>query len=281
MWAVYPPQLDPRLTFETCIGGMRDAALQQRFQLATPLITQASVDYELAANSNLLHTIPSGNGVGPVSCKEMSKLYDSRMVPMNSPGRATYDLLLSAPRHGICPLCGVRTVSTLDHHLPKAHYPAYTVNPLNLVAACQDCNKAKLNKIPTTSSEETLHPYFDNIDNERWLMAEVLNTAPAALKFFVEGPTNWSPILASRVQYEFEMLRHGKSYPLYAASELASIRSGLMKLRAAGGQAAVRNQLTERAESCKADRLNSWRTAMYEALAFSDWFCGGGFQATG
>src|SRR5208337_2014579 len=102
MWAIPPPQLDPRQTFETCIGGMRDAELQQRFQLATPLITQASVDYQLAANTNRLHTIPSGNAVGPVSCKEMSKLYDNRMVPMSSPGRAAYDLLLSAPKHGIC-----------------------------------------------------------------------------------------------------------------------------------------------------------------------------------
>lgn len=167
MWTVPLPQLDPRQTFETCIGGMRDAELQQRFQLAAPLITQASLDYKVAANANLLHTIPSGNGVGGVSAKEMSTLYDSRMVPMGSPGRAAYDLLLSAPKHGICPLCGVRPVWTLDHHLPKAHYPAYAVNPLNLVAACQDCNKAKSNKVPTSSSDETLHPYFDNIDNER------------------------------------------------------------------------------------------------------------------
>ena len=152
---------------------------------------------------------------------------------------------------------------------------------MNLVAACQDCNKAKLNKIPATSSEETLHPYFDNIDNERWLMAEVLNTVPAALRFFVQGPTTWSPILASRVQYQFKMLRHWRFYPLYAASELASIRSGLVKLLATGGQAAVRNQLTERAESCKADHLNSWRTATYEALGASDWFCSGGLQAIG
>jgi hypothetical protein len=281
MWTVPLPQLDPRQTFETCIGGMRDAELQQRFQAATLLITQASVDYEVAANSNLLYTIPSGNEVGLVSAKEMSALYDDRMVPMSSPGRAAYDLLLSAPKYGTCPLCGVRTVSTLDHHLPKAHYPAYAVNPMNLVAACQDCNKAKSNKIPTTASEETLHPYFDNIDNERWLMAEVLNTAPAALRFFVQGPTTWSATLASRVQNQFDMLHHGKYYPLYAASELASIRSGLLKLLIAGGQAAVKDQMTERAESCKADRLNSWRTAMYEALAASDWFCGGGFQATG
>jgi hypothetical protein len=281
MWTVRLPQLDPGQTFETCIGGMRDAELQQRLQSATPLITQASVDYEVAANSNLFHTIPPGNEVGSVSAKEMSKLYDSRMVPTRSPGRVAYDLLLSAPRHGICPLCGVRTVSTLDHYLPKARYPAYAVNPLNLVAACQDCNKAKLNKIPATSSEETLHPYFDNIDNERWLMAEVVNTAPAVLRFFVQGPTTWSPILASRVQYQFEMLRHSKSYPLHAASELASIRTGLMKLLAAGGQVAVSKQLTERAQSCKADRLNSWRTATYEALAASDWFCSGGLQAVG
>jgi hypothetical protein len=35
--------------------------------------------------------------------------------------------------------------------------------------------------------------------------------------------------------------------------------------------------LQEHADSCRAENLNSWQTAMYAAAAISNWFCRGGF----
>ena len=47
-----------------------------------------------------------------------------------------------------------------------------------------------------------------------------------------------------------------------------------------GGAAAVRVELEYQWESRQANRVNSWQTATYEALAESDWFCDGGFAET-
>ena len=200
------------------------------------------------------------------------------MVPKTAPGRAVYDKLMSLARSGKCPLCAQRDASTLDHHLPKAHYPVLAVMPLNLVPSCKDCNKAKLAHLPQNANEETLHPYFDNIDDDRWLFASVQTTAPASLKFFVDPPDHWDEVLAARVFLHFETLGLGDLYAAQGADELLNIRHQLQTLHDIGGAATVRAELLARAESARAVRVNGWRVSAFEAFAESEWFCGGGFR---
>ena len=96
--------------------------------------------------------------------------------------------LLLAPAHGTCPLCGLRKVSTIDHHLPKAHHPALIAVPADLVPACMDCNMAKGDTVPGNEYKQTIHPYFDDVDSETWLFAEVGETTPPAIRYFIQPP---------------------------------------------------------------------------------------------
>src|SRR6266446_4463738 len=57
------------------------------------------------------------------------------------------------------------------HHLPKSRYPDLSVSPINLVPCCMDCNTNKRAIFPTSGQEETLHPYYDNFEGEKWLQA--------------------------------------------------------------------------------------------------------------
>jgi hypothetical protein len=172
---------------------------------------------------------------------------------------------------------GQRVVTTLDHYLPKAHYPALAVAPLNLVPACSDCNKAKLAAIPRCATEVALHPYFDDIDDHRWLRAEVIASDPAALVFRVEPTAAWNDVLQRRVQHHFRAFGLAELYATEAAEELLHIRFQLQELSRLAGPHAVRSQLQDDATSCAHARPNGWRAASYEAWAASDWFCDGGF----
>jgi hypothetical protein len=192
-----------------------------------------------------------------------------------------YNELIAAPAQGRCPLCGQREVTTLDHHLPKAHYPALVVAPLNLVPSCSDCSKAKLDNIPQEAVDITLYPYFDNIDGRRWLTAEVIETRPAALRFCVQPPNEWRAVLKQRVRNHFRMLGLAKLYASEASEELLNIRHQLVQLDTAVGMKSVRLELEARALSCACARRNGWRTAAYETWAASDWLCDGGFAETG
>jgi hypothetical protein len=178
-----------------------------------------------------LHTLPNSDGVGGcVTTLEMVRLYDWRFARKGSPGRAIYDAIFSAANR--CPLCGHGTVSTLDHHLPKTQYPALAVTPLNLVPACSDCNKNKINFVPVSSADETLHPYFDDVEDDTWLVAKVIEVAPAALRFRVQAPAYWSAILAERVRRHFRMLNLSHLYGAQSATEISNIRHYLRVLHA-------------------------------------------------
>lgn len=214
---------------------------------------------------------------GQVTAKEMGRVYSNRMAKKGAPGRDVYEAILHSAPQDRCPLCVQRMVTTLDHHLPKAYYPVFSVNPLNLVPACADCNKAKLSNYPENPEEVPLHPYYDNIDGDRWLVAAVVQTAPAAMRFYVQPPGVWDPVLAERLRRHFDELCLATLYGSEAAEELVNIRSQLVGLHGAGGGNLVQTELEHRAASCEAARRNGWRTACYRAWADSDWFCGGGF----
>lgn len=268
-------------TFATCISRVRIPALKARLVSATQSIIDASEAYEIAAQAQTLDQIvqhPLVNGT--VTTAEMEAVYTDRMAKQNTPGRPIYDDIFAAAK-GRCPLCAHRAVTTLDHHLPKARYPALAVAPLNLVPSCSDCNKAKLARVPHAPEDVSIHPYFDDVDSERWLFAEVLEVAPASIRFRVEPPAAWEALLAERVRRHFRGLSLSALYGSEAAEELLNIRHLLAAIHATGEADQVRSYLEEHAESCLTGRLNGWRGATYEAWAESDWFCDGGFAEVG
>jgi hypothetical protein len=216
-----------------------------------------------------------------VTVDEMEKVYTQRMAKIGAPGRDIYDDIFASSPSGRCPLCMQRPVSTLDHYLPKAHFPTLAVAPLNLVPTCSDCNRNKLDIVPTTAGEVPLHPYYDKLGDEIWLMARVVESRPAALSFFVMPPIGWNDILSIRVNTHFRALGLAMLFASEAAEELLNIRHQLRVLNDADPDGGVRNELERRATSCARARPNGWRAAAYHAWFKSDWFCNGGFLPAG
>jgi len=275
-----PPDLDAGDVFTLCISCVRNPVLKARLASVTPDVILASNNFEDLANQiRLFDFVREAVIGGVVTTSEMEAVYTQRMVPKTAPGRTAYDKLMSLASSGKCPLCAQRDASTLDHHLPKAHYPVLAVTPLNLVPSCKDCNKAKLASLPTNAYEETLHPYFDDVDGDRWLFASVQTTAPASLKFFVDPPDHWDAVLVARVRLHFKTFGLGDLYAAQGADELLNIRHQLRMIHDTGGAATVRRELLARAESARTLRVNGWRVSAFEAFAESNWFCNGGFNA--
>lgn len=278
MWPVDRPNLDVGDTFDTCVTGMRDRTLRRRFMRVRPQIEAASADYETRAEAGELHLIaPSDLVGGSVTSSEMVNLYDRRMAGKKGPGRSIYNKIRMLPEGDRCPFCDQRNVSTLDHILPKRRYPALAVAPLNLVGACMECNKVKLDICPNTAEETFLHPYFDDTSGDQWLTAQVVQQRPGAVVFDVDRPGGWSRTFARRMRYQFALLKLAELYSHEAAREIANIRYNLQKHFDAGGPNAVRQELRCQWLSRRANRLNSWQTATYKALSDSTWFCDSGF----
>ena len=71
----------------------------------------------------------------------------------------------------------------MDHILAKAHYPALAVTLDNLAGSCTECNKEKGDTPAAAPEEVILHPYFENISEQRCLWANVAENPDASMLF--------------------------------------------------------------------------------------------------
>lgn len=278
MRKISKPTYDIGDVYDLCISRVKNPDLKQRLERCKSDIINASLDYNDKATRTMLHQISIMTSVRDVSAKEMEKVYTYRMAKKKTSGRPIYDKLKSSSKYGRCPLCGQRVVSSLDHHLPKTDFPLFVVNPINLIPSCGDCNKVKDTYKASSQQEETLHPYYDDVENDKWLKARVINTTPCSIEFFVDKPSSWSDLLFERTLNHFKLFGLANLYSSESAQELVNINYRVASLHSLGGYQFVKDHLQEEAVSRNNAYLNSWQTAFYEALSSSSWYCDGGFR---
>ena len=279
MWTVERPDIDTGRTFDDCISHIRSQRLKARMAGIRQDILDRSTDYDARAEVGEMHIIARHeDGLGDVAAKDLINNYTSRMARKGVPARPIYDALKTLPRNNRCPFCNYGSVETLDHVLPKQFYPGFSVKPTNLVGSCDRCNRLKLTAAPTGPHDGFLHPYFDCVNHMIWLMAEVVPSTPAAATFYVGNPAALGADIVSRIQSQFEGLELARLYSNAAADELVDIEDALKDIFQADGGHGVAAHLTRQCQSRRQANLNSWRAALYAALAGSDWYCRGGFH---
>lgn len=264
--------------FIDCINVIRSRDLKARMLACKPLINKAEKEFEEKIVKCEAHLISQELTVnGNVTSGELANLYTARMVS-HEVGRIHYNSILLSAKKGLCPLCSHRDVSTLDHYLPKSLYPRLSVVPINLIPACQKCNTDKSSDYPTSPETHRLHPYFDNIENDKWLIASVNYSNPISVTFSVGWAKGWNLLMYSRVSRHFDFFELNTLYATQAGRELSGIKHQLSNVFQSGGIQSLRTYLIECSTSRAIDNLNSWQSALYAGLAANDWFCSGGFR---
>ncbi|GAB2947713.1 HNH endonuclease [Aquaspirillum soli] len=274
------PEYSASAVFKECIPVKRDKNLKTRLEEITADIVAAESTYEAKAKSLAFYEIKTEQGVAKsVTTSEMEDLYVTVFARKSSPVRKKYyDKLMLTPRNGTCPMCGQRDVSTLDHYLPKAKNPSLAVTPINLVPVCHECNHTKSEYHPAAADQQFIHPYYDELPADTWLVADLDQTRPPALRFRVSPPNDCDKTLAKRLVWHFEELDLAKLYASQAGKTLAGIAEKLKAAGDRGGKDEVRFILSEDTRSWSKANLNGWQAAMYRALAGSDWFCEEGYR---
>lgn len=275
------PDTTGSMAVQLCASSIRkNVDLRNRLKLIEHTITKAEKEYIAEGSTAQLHSIAVHSSIdGIVTGKEMEDIYNNTFVK-STKTRSTYDKIKKSCANDICPLCGQGTVKQLDHYLPITSFPVYGICAINLVPACADCNKIKLAYKPGTAEDQTLHPYFDDVEDIRWLFAKVHETQPAVVTFFVKPPKQWNKVKGERLTTHFRTFALATLYTTHAAVEMNNMRFMLNKILAgANDPKEIKNHLLERAESCEAAHINSWQTATLYALSESAWFCSGGFKS--
>lgn len=281
MWSLQNPTIDEGTALDDSRSRLSNAHRR------TAMINNARNDivlemeeYGRRGQASELHLIrPQELTAGTIPSSDMKYLYEGGLLKEGA-GRHIYSEIMGLAPNSRCPYCGHRRVRELDHFLPKAKYPSFSVTPLNLVPSCSDCNKDKLDGDADQLIDLPLHPYFDCVQNRCWLKAEVVQNDLAVFLFDVDPDCGLTEIEFQRLRNQFVKLRLGELYTAEANDELAAIRLILRKQYDINGEQSVRTYLEDIFASTNANQLNSWRTALYRAASQDDWFCSGGFDDT-
>ena len=280
------PPHDAITTYDTCVAAISDPMLRAVFSTNRASIQKANASFDAAtsiAGWAGLPRVPRGSPnaliAGALSKQQLMDLYTHFMVGTTGPSRDIYDGLLAAAG-GLCPFCGgLGHAWTLDHYLPKANFPAYSVHPSNLVPCCRDCNSGKNACFGAKAHEQTLHPYLDRAHffEERWITATVHRENPILLQFECAPPGHWPVPDKGRARSHFEGYKLAYRFSVQAGGEVSKV----VQFRASS----LRNLTPEDFQAFLLDNanssdfvLNGWSRTMYAALAASDWFLQSDFE---
>ena len=235
--------------------------------------------YRIKGSTASLYTLPTCKITfrSTTTKDEMEKLYNNRLVKSKG-GKIIYQSIMNSAINKTCPLCSLRLVSTLDHYLPKAHYPQYAISRKNLYPACIECNKSKLDTVSSKKAEQTFHPYFDTLRGVNWLLATYHSSPTPKLVFYINNAVTNKFYLRDRMEFHFKKLSLGELYSTYAANELASIKYNLQLIYEKKGSNGMRRYLHKEYISASAVNKNSWKTVFYLTLSNSSVFCSSGFN---
>lgn len=256
---------------DECLLHKRDPDFKQKISNNKLFILKEYRDYLKHARKLDFHKVSECISMGNITGDDMLKLYESFRGGI----RTYYNAIKLSSEYNICPYCGVRNVSEVDHYLPKSKKISLSIAPLNLIPICHECNNKKGTHYPLTKDECFINPYFDSfISDKRWLQANVLEGDIPSFHFYVDSSVFNAneQDMYNRIEYHFNKLRLNTLYMSHAGATLAPVSHRLKKERKKGIEE-LKQHLLEDLESFEDYDVNYWKAAMYRGLLKSDWFC--------
>ncbi|WP_102946596.1 HNH endonuclease signature motif containing protein [Stenotrophomonas sp. VV52] len=281
------PNFSQDEVLNACIAEIYDLAARARCGEASDLLAEHESKYAEMAMASQLYMAPiharGGDDIAVLlraTRGDMKGLYSNQMSRSGKAARKYYDKIKMSTAHGICPYCGIGTVETLDHFLPKGRYSIYSILPFNLVPACRDCNTEKKAEI-FGEDDVPSHPYFEDarVSTEAWLQAEVVDGEEPFARFYFSQPISWPDELADRVRNHMEAFGLARRYSVQAASRY-SYYAGMIDRVLSGGSAANVLPLIEMCAESEtgAHGINSWQSALARAISQSEFFLQTGYR---
>ena len=277
------PPHDMATTLAACLKGITgNNALRGGVQANNAWLVALEAQYSTIVAAEGLATIPAllkaGDPiiVGTLRKSHFKKLYDYYLrSKLNVDGRAIYNAIMSAAG-GKCPYCGgLGATRNLDHHLPIAYFPQFSILPLNLVPACRDCNMdGKPDGYAAVQSEQIIHPYVDHARffDEQWISGTFVpaqGSKPSHVEYCVSPPDNWPEVNKARAQRHFEEFGVADKYATQASEMVGVTLAQIEALREAGlDDALIVRTILDPGER-KAPFVNHWSRGMYQALRAS------------
>lgn len=276
---------EPKYSFdqaiEECILGITgNDSLLDNFKASKEILTDTALIYENATSNGELYTIPSMESnenndpevINTLKKSDLIKLYEQYFRPVDKPARKIYDAILNAAQDR-CPFCGgIGSTRNLDHFLPKANYPQFSILPINLVPCCRDCNMdGKAQSYANNAEDQIIQPYSDNqrFFIDQWIFATCIKSdhgEPEQFEYHVSTPVHWPEVDTRRAQKHFEDFNLADRYATKAAEQLGTVLQQIYSMKQASIDINVILSVLLQPGVDAAKFSNHWQKGMYQAL---------------
>ncbi|USX13256.1 hypothetical protein NHH88_26935 [Oxalobacteraceae bacterium OTU3CAMAD1] len=170
----------------------------------------------------------------------------------------------------VCLYCSLNDYDSLDHYLPRANFPEFSMSSRNLVPICTICNRDWKKQIwGGGSARPFLHPNFDYIDSVDYLVCDVSIKSNALLiKFNIDKTKIEDGVLADVLANHFKNLdlasRLRKRTQKDEVDDL--IRSMQGKLTIVEKEAALRGYVTQLLRNKQDIRLQAFYKGVHDVI---------------
>ncbi|CAQ02611.1 putative lambdoid prophage protein [Clavibacter sepedonicus] len=240
------------------------------------MLIRAEKTYNYYLSQQAATNVPTVNaGISSSTAKSVRWAYKNHLRSRKSAGREIYALLRSLA--DLCPTCRVRDAVALDHYLPKETYPTYAIQPTNLVPICTSCNDKKWHKQASSIYDQFLHPYFDDLHDDSWLIASAVRGAGRSVTYSVAAQHFSDPILQKRVEFHLEFFGLSLLYASKASTYVGGHIAMLQDAHAKGDPEHVSDFLFTLSSSVQIFGEEPWVAAALAAWAADLEFCDEGW----
>jgi 5-methylcytosine-specific restriction endonuclease McrA len=272
-------------SLESCLSEIPESKKDYKLRLnnaKSKLEEQSELYFDRASTLNLheceFSKIANSDALVPGCGDEVTKgdlidLYTDILSNPKKESRSIYDRLKLSS--GWCTLCLISETETLDHYLPKARYPAFSVDPQNLIPACNKCNKGKGASLLKERKDNVLHPYFSSSKfyDDLWLKVEVIEETPVRVRFFTEAPEDWTGEDITLLENHFKDFDIADKFAKFITSHLSTaiddVNLAINKNKRS--IEAIKEDFGFKADN--RTNKNSPVTALFKALSENTWFC--------
>ena len=173
-----------------------------------------------------------------------------------------------------CPYCGISEPSHLDHYLPRAKFPEFSIFTPNLIHVCSICNSTYKSDdvITLTGERKFFNPYFDDfIETTQFLKCEIElhGSMYPSFKFYIED-------LSATMPYEYSVMKnHFEAMHLQTRYMEQILKEKFLRFKNRYVQRDIsieqlKHSIEYELEGLDCENINNWEKVFWESLKDSD-----------
>ena len=175
-----------------------------------------------------------------------------------------------------CQYCTINSIGPMDHIIPKAEFPEFSVHPKNLFPCCSQCNEYKSNTWLRSNQRQFLNLYLDVLPQIQYLFVEVQMDVEGVsqVNFFLSNQGEQvSESLFAVIQNHYDNLHLLNRFATESNSEITNLRNSLISLPK---RLTIEEVMSSVIESAERDRqyygYNYWKSILKIALVNNENF---------